>query len=101
MVISISFTFNAAENREIASNLEHTIIVEKTEVINLAQTASEVYACSNFVKCMYSLSPTKVLIVFECQNDAANVVNVDSDMWNVFDDVRFWSEGEMFDDRLV
>ena len=81
--------------------LEHAIIAEKTEVLNLAQTAAMVSASSASIKGMYSLSPKKVLIVFECENDAENAVNEDSDLWNVFDDTRRWSEGELYDDRLV
>ena len=50
---------------------------------------------------MYSLSPTKILLVFDCKNEAMYVVSVDSPLWDVFDDVRMWSEGDMFDDRLV
>ena len=39
--------------------------------------------------------------MFECKNDALNAVSEDSSLWNVFDDVRLWSEDEMFDNRLV
>ena len=69
-VIPINFTLDAAENRDMVSNLEYAIIAEKTEVINLTQVAAEVYTCSNSVKGMYSLSPTKMLIVFECEKEA-------------------------------
>ena len=50
---------------------------------------------------MFSISPTKLLIVFACKKDTSNAVIMDSPLWNVFDDVRVWSEGESFDDRLV
>ena len=50
---------------------------------------------------MFFLCPTKLLIVFATTSDAKNAVTVDSPLWNVFDDVRLWSEGESFDDRLV
>ena len=30
-----------------------------------------------------------------------NAVSSSSELWSVFDDVRLWSEGEYFDDRLV
>ena len=53
------------------------------------------------VKSMLSLLPTKILIVFESMNDAMNAVSISSTLWNVFDDIRMWSEGEMFDDRIV
>ena len=68
--------------------IDEAIIVENSEVINIAETATKVAAVSNSVKCMYSLSPKKILIVFECKNDATYVVSVDSPLWNVFDDVR-------------
>ena len=41
------------------------------------------------------------MIVFDNESDANSAVNMDSPLWNVFDDVRIWSEGESFDDRLV
>ena len=81
--------------------LERAIIVENTEVINLAQMKLEVDATSILVKGMFSLSPTKILIIFDSKEDASNAASLDGPLWNVFDDVRVWSEGELFDDRLV
>ena len=96
-VIPIMFTINAAENKKTVKLLDYAIPAKNTEVMNLANTSALVSASSASVKGMYSLSPTKNLIVFECENDA----NEDSDLWNVFDDNRRWSEGELYDDRLV
>ena len=99
--IPICFTLNVSENRELTSMLGRAVIAENTGVINLDQTETKVSAISASVKSMYSLSTTKILLVFECKNDATNVVSLDSPLWNVFDNVRIWSEGEMFDDRIV
>ena len=100
-VIPLCFTMNAVENEEIFVLLNRAIIAENTEVINLAQAEIEVSANVNSVKGMCSLSPTKILIVFESLKDAVDAVSGTSVLWNVFDDIRMWSEGEMFDDRLV
>ena len=99
--IPICFTLNGKEDRELVKMMEQVVIVENTEVLNLEQTVKKVAAVSKSVKSMYSLSPTKMLIVFVCNDDAKNIVSMDSSLWNIFDDIRLWSEGEMFDDRLV
>ena len=100
-VIPVCFTLNLSENSEVMQMLDQALIAENTKVINLAQATTEVSALSKSIKGMYSLSPTKIMIVFQCIEDATNAVSEDSTLWNVFDDVRMWSEGETFDDRLV
>ena len=53
------------------------------------------------VKGVFSLSPTKILIVFDSKHEAEIVAAIGSEYWNVFDDIRIWSEGEYFDNRIV
>ena len=99
--IPINFTINAAEDIKLVSMLEQAIIVENTEPLNIEQTVYNATAASETIKCMFLLSPTKLLVVYDCIDDAKNAVSVDSALWDSFDNVRLWSEGEMFDDRLV
>ena len=100
-IIPIKFTLTATENLDIVSHLKYSIIAENTDVLNLAQTTAEVHTCSKTVKGMFYLSPTKLLIVFDCPLDVENALSVDSEMWHIFDDLRLWSDGEFVDDRLV
>ena len=81
--------------------LNQAIIAENSGVIDLDQAHLSISTSSASVKGMFSLSPTKFLLVFNCKEDTVNVVSMDSQLWNVFDDVRMWYEGEMFDNRLV
>ena len=39
--------------------------------------------------------------MFESLKDSVDAGSGTCVLWNVFDDIRLWSEGEMFDDRLV
>ena len=80
--------------------LKKAVIAENTEAIPIQQFRSKLSTCKG-IHGILSLSPTKMLIVFDSTNDAIAAVNEDSPLWNVFDDVRMWSEGESFDDRLV
>ena len=99
--IPICFTLKAAENKDVGKMLDHAIIAENTEVINLAQSEIEVSTMLKSVKGMFSLSPIKILIVFESKSEAAKAISVNSKLWNIFDDIRLWSEGDMFDNRLI
>ena len=69
--------------------------------LNLSCIQSEVPAMVDSVQGMYSLSPTKILIVFLCKENVNSAMSTNSPLWKLFDDVRPWSEGEQFDDRLV
>ena len=100
-VIPVTHTFNVNEDARIASMLKLAIIAENSEVINVSHIQSKISSCEINETGMFSLSPTKLLIVFECEMDATNAVEIDSPLWNVFDNIRLWSEGEFFDDRLV
>ena len=92
---------NVEENSDIARVLKTAAIAENTEVFNLTQILPRIQSCQANVKGILSVSPTKLLIVFDNENDVMNAVDMESPLWNVFDDVRLWSEGELFDDRLV
>ena len=95
------FSLNVTENTEFTQTLKKAVIAENSEVSDHSQTVARIKACHVKVENIFSLSPTKLLIVFENENDAEYAVNMESPLWNLFDDVRTWSEGESFDDRLV
>ena len=100
-IIPICFSLNVSENRKTAALLERAVIAENTEPLNLCRIELKVTAMAASMLGMYSLSPTKILIVFPCKETATNAVSTDSPLWKLFDDIRIWSEGELFDDRLV
>ena len=100
-IIPAIFSLNVEENSDIARVLKTAAIAENTEVFNLTQILPRIQSCQANVKGILSVSPTKLLIVFDNENDVMNAVDMESPLWNVFDDVRLWSEGELFDDRLV
>ena len=100
-IISVKFTLSVEENIDTAKMLQNAVIAENTEAINLAHTATAVSAASASVKGMFSLSPTKILLAFDCEKDVEYAMREGSELWNIFDDIRKWSEGELFDDRLV
>ena len=98
--IPIRHSIKVIENQEMAAMLNRSVIAENSDIID-PQIKSRVAECVVNETGMYFLSPTKLLIVFATTNEANNAVSVESPLWNVFDDVRNWSEGEVFDDRLV
>ena len=100
-IIPISFTLNVVENIETSNMLEHGLIAENSAIIDPKKVKSDILACVPEIKGVFSLSPTKVLIVFGSKHEADSAVAVDSALWNVFDDIRVWSEGEYFDDHIV
>ena len=100
-VIPVTFSLNVEENSKVDSFLKTGVIAENRELPILTQISSRIEHCHANVTGIYSLSPTKLLITFENENDANIAVKDDSPLWNEFDDVRLWSEGESFDDRLV
>lgn len=90
------FTLNVPENGEVANNLVNAIIVENSEVLNTKHFASLISASNVAVMGMYSLSPTMMLLVFNSELDVNNALNEDSVLWNMFVDVRRWSEVEFY-----
>ena len=99
--IPVTHSIHVKDNHEMCQLLHNAVIVENTEILDLHQIQSKMESWNVNQTGMFSLSPTKLLLVFACENDAKNAVDIDSPLWNVFDDVRMWSEGEFFDDRLV
>ena len=100
-IIPTCFTVIAIENENNVKMLYIAVIAENSEVIHLKNAEATISALLNFVKGIFSLSPTKILIVFDFMDDAVNVVSENSVLCSVFDDVRLWAEGESFDDRLI
>ena len=93
-------SLNVAENMDVAEMLKKAVIAENTMTLHLPQFRTKLSACKG-IHGILSLSPTKLLIVFDSIDDSIDAVNEESPLWKVFDDVRLWSEGESFDDRLV
>ena len=100
-VIPVTHSINVKEDTQIAKVLERAIVAENSEVLNLHQIQSEITACKVNVSGLFYLSPTKLLLAFDCQLDAMNAVDIESPLWNVFDNLTLWSEGVLFDDRLL
>ena len=100
-VIPVTHSLKVSENVQNAGLLQMAIIAENTEVVQLQQIRDDVADSKVNETGLFSLSPTKILITFSCEIDARNAVNMDSPLWEVFDDITMWSEGEFFDDRLV
>ena len=99
--IPIAVCINIAENMQMAAMLNLAVIAENTDAFDIENIKAELHACDTKETGIFFLSPTKLLIVFDSKNEANNAVSMDSPLWNVFDDIRIWSEGESFDDRLV
>ena len=100
-VIPVFQSIKVNENDHNKNLLQKAIVAEKSDVLNLPIIQSEINECKVNVSDLFYLSPTKLLLVFECQLDAMNAVNIGSPLWNVFDNIELWSEGNLFDDRLV
>ena len=100
-VIPVFRSINVTQNMQTKCMLQRAIIAENTDVLHLPHITSQISACKVNETGIFSLSTTKILIVFGCEMDANNAVDMDSPLWNIFDDIRMWSEGEFFDDRLV
>ena len=100
-IFPISFTLNVVENLESVSMLDKAIIAENSNVIDAKKAESEILDTGSEIKGVFSLSPTKILIVFVSKHDAVNAIAAGSVFWNMFDDIRSWAEGEFFDDRVV
>ncbi|CAO2841038.1 unnamed protein product [Amaranthus hypochondriacus] len=77
----IPFTPNLSENMKMVENLKMAVVVENEDIIELDR-AESILSSSNI--------PVKIKAVEE-----------DSELWELFDDMRRWTEGESFNDRLV
>ena len=100
-IIPICFTLHAIENEVNVKMLGRAVIAENSKVIHLKNTEAKLSELLTSKKGIFSLSPTKILIVFDSVDDAVNAVSENSVLYSVFDDVRLWEEGESFDDRLI
>ena len=100
-IIPISFSLNVTTNMDMAEKLNQAVIAENSEALNNQHILPSIEASGLNVISKFSLSPTKLLLVFGSKKDAYNAVNMDSPLWDIFDDVRLWAEGETYDDRLV
>lgn len=100
-IIPMVFTIKLDENQDMVNKLKHAIIAESAEPLCLPQIIKDKSVSETPIYGMYTLSPCKMLRFFNNENDMNNVLEEGSVLWNVFDDLRRWSEGESFNDRLV
>ncbi|CAO2837848.1 unnamed protein product [Amaranthus hypochondriacus] len=100
-VIPVLFTLNVPENGEIVTKLNHAIIVENSEILDIVQVTVKLFEAMGAKMGMFHLSPTKLLFCFENDLEKENALNEDSIFWLLFDEIRRWSEGEYFGDRVV
>ena len=100
-IIPVFKTIKVREDDETAKFLKMGIVGENSEVLNIPHIHSQIQECNVKVTGILYLSPTKLLLVFDCEIDANNAVVCDSPLWNIFDNIRLWCEGDFFDDRVV
>ncbi|CAO2827386.1 unnamed protein product [Amaranthus hypochondriacus] len=100
-VTTVCFSLNVAENLEVGKLLKYAVIVEDNEVLNLRLISSKLAGFSSSFMGMYYLSPTKLLISFDSETCLLAALDESSIFWEYFDDVRQWTKGECFGDRLV
>lgn len=100
-VTPVSFTLNVDAYAEMGDMLKRAIIVENSEVINLPLTVSKLAESGVVVTGKFYLSPTKMLLAFANDSDVSEALDEHSVLWEIFDDVRVWMEGELLGERLV
>ncbi|CAO2826358.1 unnamed protein product [Amaranthus hypochondriacus] len=76
-------------------------VVEQEGVINLESAMANIKDANIPVVSSYSLSPTKMILFFESEQDIVEVMDFASPLWTMFDDVRRWTEGETYSDRIL
>lgn len=99
--IPILFSIKLDENLETVNKLKLAVVVENAEPLNLPQIIDDISGSNVPITGMNSLSPCKMLLFFNNENDISNALDESSKLWNTFDDLRRWTEGEYFNDRLV
>ena len=86
-VIPVTHSLKVKEDNQIKNILQRAIVAEKSEPLNLHIIQSEMNAREVNFSDLFYLSPTKLLLVFECQLDAMNAVDIGSPLWDVFDNI--------------
>lgn len=50
---------------------------------------------------MKILLPSKFILLFESESNVVNALDESCELWNIFGDLRRWSEGENFSERCI
>ncbi|CAO2822735.1 unnamed protein product [Amaranthus hypochondriacus] len=99
--IPILFSINVKENLELVQKLKFGVIAESAKPINLSLVAASVSSLNLPFAGMNSLSPCKIILFFDNDDVVQKALEDGSALWDLFDDLRGWIEGEFFDDRLM
>lgn len=99
--IPILFSINVDESLDMATKLKHAIIAECSNGLDLSKVDSFINQSGLPVMGLHTLSTTKILMSFESVEESEMAIKEDSVLWQFFDDIRMWSDGESFDDRLI
>ncbi|CAO2841488.1 unnamed protein product [Amaranthus hypochondriacus] len=100
-IIPVLFTINLPQNQEIVDKLKCAVIAEKAVPLCFPQVVKDIDSFNIPLIGMNSLSPCKIILFFDNENAMNDALGDGSQLWHIFDDVRQWSEGESFNDRLV
>ncbi|CAO2841453.1 unnamed protein product [Amaranthus hypochondriacus] len=100
-MLSHPCNLKVSENLDVTKKLANVVVVENNDVITTKDAASSFSATQLAVVSMFSLSPTKLLLIFENELDTTKALMENSPMWCLFDEVRQWTEGEWYSDRVV
>lgn len=97
----VQLSIIVSENVLITEKQERAVIVEYAEDLDPKQAASLVVSTIVPVACMSSLSHSILILFFDTELDMRNAMDKESPLLKIFADVRRWSEGECYKDRLV
>lgn len=86
---------------ELVQKLKFGVIAESAKPINLSLVAASVSSLNLPFAGMNSLSPCKIILFFDNDDVVQKALEDGSALWDLFDDLRGWIEGEFFDDRLM
>lgn len=99
--ILVLFTLNVKDNIDIVQKLKNGVIAESAEPLNLLKIVASISTLNLPILGMNSLSPCNMVIFFGGADDVHKALEDGSVLWNFFDDIREWTEGDFFADRLV
>ncbi|CAO2820981.1 unnamed protein product [Amaranthus hypochondriacus] len=99
--IPFLFIVSVEEDTGMGDDLRRAIVVENSNVLDLAHTTSIIEESHINIKGMFTISPIKMVLLFNSVKDFESALEHDSVLWNLFDDVRSWTEGDCGEIGLV
>lgn len=100
-VIPVLFSLKVQQNVDMVKLLENTAIAKCSGPCSIDSLKSKIVQTGVPITGMKSISPNKFLLYFDNLLDLNSAIDESGTLWKIFDDVRKWSEGEMFSDRCV